>query len=158
LLPVLYPSAFGHLATYNAGTPNRADLEAILLTGIPAGIPGLPSGYSTFTGITQADMLRLNMGISPAKVPSNLGILGNDVAGFPNGRRVFDDVVTIEIRCIAGATLPLVDSSFSADSAAGAVGQGLTSSSTDQTASGTENYLSSFPYLGLPYDGYHVPA
>ena len=41
--------------------------------------------------------------------PSNLGILGGDLAGYPNGRRVFDDVTTIELRAIAGATYPLVD-------------------------------------------------
>ena len=44
-------------------------------------------------------MLRLNMAIPPATtsstLPSNMGLLGGDLAGFPNGRRVFDDVVTI---------------------------------------------------------------
>ena len=52
-----------------------------------------------------ADMLRLNVAIPPAGTPSPLGLLGNDLAGYPNGRRVFDDVVTIELRAIAGATL-----------------------------------------------------
>ena len=61
-------------------------------------------------------MLRLNVAIPPTtKGPSNLGLIGGDPAGFPNGRRVFDDVATIEIRAIAGATLPLVDPSFKAD-------------------------------------------
>ena len=67
-------------------------------------------------------MLRLNMAIPPATtsstLPSNLGLLGGDLAGFPNGRRVFDDVVTIEVQAIAGATLGLVDPSFTADGAA----------------------------------------
>jgi hypothetical protein len=160
LLPVLYPGVFPKLAAYNAAsTPSRADLTAILMTGIPSGV--VP-GFQNFTGTVQADMLRLNLAIPPATasstLPSNLGLLGGDVAGFPNGRRVFDDVVTIEIQAIAGATLGLVDPSFTPDKAAGAVNQGLTSSGTDLTAIGTENYLPSFPYLGVPHSGYFTPA
>ena len=70
--------------------------------GIP---PGLIPGFQNFTGTIQADMLRLNTAIAPATSPVNTGLLGGDVAGFPNGRRVFDDVVTIELRCLAGAVL-----------------------------------------------------
>jgi hypothetical protein len=155
LLPGLYPGVFPSLAAYNAGTPNRADLVAILLTGIPSGI--VP-GFQNFTGTTQADLLRLNMAVPPATSPVNTGLIGGDPAGFPNGRRVFDDVVTIELRSIAGAILGLVDPSFTADGAAGAIHQGLTSSPTDLSAMGTENYLSSFPYLGVPLSGFDVPA
>ena len=157
LLPVLYPGVFPNLAKYNAGppAPNRADLVAILLTGIPA---GLITGFQNFTGTTQADMLRLNMAIAPASSPKNTGLLGADIAGFPNGRRVFDDVVTIELRSIAGAVLSLVDKAFSPDGAAGAIHQGLTSGDGDLMGMGTENYLSSFPYLGVPYSGFTVPA
>jgi len=160
LLPALYPGVFPNLAAYNAaGTPNRADLTAILMTGIPSGV--IP-GFQNFTGVVQSDMLRLNMAIPPATasstLPSNLGLLGGDLAGFPNGRRVFDDVVTIEIQAIAGATLGLVDPSFKPDAAASLVNQGLTSSGTDITAMGTENYLSSFPYLGVPHSGYYTPS
>jgi hypothetical protein len=157
LLPVLYPGVFPNLAAYNAGppAPNRADIVAILLTGIPA---GLIPGFQNFTGTTQADMLRLNMAIAPATTPANTGLLGNDVAGFPNGRRVFDDVVTIEVRALAGAVLNLVDTSFTPDGAAGAVNQGLTSGPGDVSGLGTENYLPAFPYLGVPYSGFAVPA
>ena len=50
------------------------------------------------------------MAIPPTrKNPKPLGLVGGDPAGFPNGRRVFDDVVTIELRAIAGATYPLVE-------------------------------------------------
>ena len=52
--------------------------------------------------------------------------LGGDLAGFPNGRRVDDDVVTIELRAIAGLTIPLVDSSYTPDGAASAVTDGTT--------------------------------
>jgi hypothetical protein len=95
-------------------------------------------------------MLRLNVAIPPSKDPSPLGLLGNDAAGFPNGRRVTDDVVTIELRAIAGATYPLVAPSYKPDGAASLVTQGLTPAST--------RYQATFPYVGDPYDGYDVPA
>ncbi len=144
LLPVLYPGVFPNLAAY---TKPRADLAAILLTGIPAGI--IP-GFQNYTGSVQADLLRLNVAIPPASDPSPLGILGGDLAGFPNGRRVFDDVVTIELRAIAGAVLPLVDPSFTMDGAAGAVQDGTTDTNARTTGS--------FPYLGDPFGGYQSPA
>jgi hypothetical protein len=156
LLPVLYPGVFPNLASYVASGTSRADLLAILYTGIPTGV--VP-GFQNYTGSVQADMLRLNVAIAPTTSgPSNLGLIGGDAAGFPNGRRVFDDVVTIELRAIAGVTIPLVDPSFTPDGAAGAISMGLTSGPTDLTAMGTENYLPEFPYLGTPYSGFAVPA
>jgi hypothetical protein len=156
LLPVLYPGVFPNLAAFNSSGTARADLEAILLTGIPAGI--VP-GFQNYTGPTPADMLRLNMAIPPTtKKPSNLGLVGGDPAGYPNGRRVFDDVVTIDLRAFAGATLPLVDPSYTPDGAASLVTDGLTSGPNDTSAKGTEDYLSVFPYLGLPHSGFENPA
>ena len=67
-------------------------------------------------------------------------------------------MATIELRAIAGATLPLVDPSYKPDAAAGAISMGLTSGPTDLSAMGTENYLSSFPYLGVPHSGFLVPS
>jgi len=64
LLPVLYPKVFPNLAAYTAP---RADLAAILMTGIPSGI--VP-GFQNFTGPKPADMLRLNMAIPPATHPN----------------------------------------------------------------------------------------
>jgi hypothetical protein len=150
LLPVLYPGAFKNLAAAVAAKTPRADLEAILLTGIPAGI--VSKTFTTFTGSVLADMLRLNTSIPPAKSPNILGVLGGDLAGFPNGRRVIDDVVTIEIRAIAGVTLPLVDKSFTPDKVATEV----TDFTTDPPAIG-DPPLGTFPYLGTPYDGYDHP-
>ncbi|MBO0730804.1 MAG: DUF4331 domain-containing protein [Acidimicrobiaceae bacterium] len=157
LLPVLYPGVFPNLAAYKKP---RADLAAILLTGIPSGI--VP-GFQNFTGRTQADMLRLNVAIPPTtSQPSSLGVLGGDLAGFPNGRRVFDDVATIELRAIAGATIPLVDPSFTPDAVvkaapgAGGLQFGLITGPNDLTANMTEQYLSSFPYLGTPHSGYNA--
>jgi len=156
LLPTLYPGVFPNLAAYNATGGTRADIEAILLTGIPSGI--VP-GFTNYNGTgVKADQLRLNVAIPPTAKPSNLGLVGGDLAGFPNGRRVFDDIATIVLRAVAGATLPLVDKTFTADTAAGAVGMELTTGPTDVTAMGTANYLSSFPYLGTPYSGYDTPS
>ncbi len=143
LLPVLYPGVFPHLAAYSKA---RADLEAILLTGIPSGII---TGFQNFTGKTQADLLRLNMAIAPTKNPNILGVIGGDLAGFPNGRRVFDDTVTIEIRAIAGVTIPLVDPSFKPDGAASLVSD----FSPPHIPKGV-SYQSHFPYLGVPFGGY----
>jgi Domain of unknown function (DUF4331) len=155
LLPILYPGVFPNLADLNASGKARSDLVAILMTGIPG---GLIAGFQNYTGPTVADMLRLNMAIPPAASPSNLGLIGGDPAGFPNGRRTFDDVFTIELRCIAGVTYPLIDSSYQPDAAAGAVTDGLTTDTSDQTAEGTVKLLPSFPYLGHPHSGFDIPA
>jgi hypothetical protein len=150
LLPVLYPGVFPNLAALNASKKPRLDLEAILTTGIPKGI--ISKTFTTFTGAVQADMLRLNTSIPPSSSPDIRGVLGGDLAGFPNGRRVFDDVVTIELRAIAGATYPLIDNKFTPDGAAGAVTDGLTPSSLGMP------FLDVFPYLGVPFDGYDDPS
>jgi hypothetical protein len=87
---------------------DRSDLVAVLLTGVP----GL-----NFTGPTQADMLRVNLTIPPTDPSSStfsrLGVIGGDLAGFPNGRRLEDDVVDIAERAVGGVligkSLPLGD-------------------------------------------------
>ncbi|HUC57524.1 MAG TPA: DUF4331 domain-containing protein [Streptosporangiaceae bacterium] len=149
LLPVLYPGVFPKLASLVASKKPRIDLEAILLTGIPSGI--VPH-FTNFTGSIQADMLRLNTSIPPSNSPNILGLIGGDPAGFPNGRRVFDDVVSVELRAIAGATYPLIDSSYTPDAAAGELSDGLTPASLGMP------YLDKFPYLGVPFDGYDDPS
>jgi hypothetical protein len=149
LLPALYPGEFPNLAALVKSGAARADLSAILLTGIPSGI--VP-GFQNNTGSVLADMIRLNTCIPPARNPNELGIIGGDLAGFPNGRRVFDDVVTIELRAIAGATYPLVDKQYTPDAAASAVTDGLTAKSVPAC------YLDCFPYLGVPYSGFSTPS
>jgi hypothetical protein len=145
LLPVLYPGVFPNLAAY---AKDRADLNAILLTGIPKEV-GIP-GFQNFTGTTKADMLRLNVAIPPSSSPNRLGLVAGDAAGFPNGRRLTDDVVTIELRAVAGITLPLVDSTFTPDGAANLI--------EDGTFPPVRQFLDQFPYIGTPYSGYDVPA
>ena len=162
LLPGLYPGVFPNLAAYNNTPPaTRPDIEAIFLTGIPAGVITPAPTFTNYNGTgTKADLLRLNTAIPPAASPNSLGLLGLDVAGYPNGRRVFDDVATIALRAVAGATLGYVVPSFTADGAAGVVDFGLTTpgDGTDLSAKGTEHYLPAFPYLGTPYSGYSNPS
>src|SRR4051794_20237905 len=146
LLPVLYPGVFPNLAGY---TKNRADLHAILLTGIPAGV--VP-GFQNFTGPRPADMLRLNVAIPPTAAASANPIrpVPGHPAGLPNGRGVFDDIVAIELKAVAGATTPLVAPSYPPDGAAALL--------RDGTAPGAGRYQDTFPYLGTPHDGYHTPS
>ncbi|MGC4894792.1 DUF4331 domain-containing protein [Micromonospora sp. DT31] len=149
LLPALYPGVFPRLEAWNKAKKPRADLVALLLTGLP---PGLVDGFANTTGDVQADMLRLNTAIPPSRSPDRFGVLGGDLAGFPNGRRVGDDVVTVALRAIAGLTVPLVDRTFAPDAAAATVTPGL--SATDVTAP----FLADFPFLGTPYDGFANPS
>jgi hypothetical protein len=145
LLPVLYPKVFPNLAAY---TKERADLEAILLTGIPTGVV---TGFQNYTGKKPADQLRLNLAVPPTtKDPNPVGLVAGDPAGFPNGRRVFDDIVAIELKAVAGATIPLVDPSFKPDDAAALLADG--------TAPGADRYLDTFPYVGTPLAGYDNPS
>jgi len=145
LLPVLYPGVFPNLAALlsgpAAGRP-RSDLVAILLTGIPSGIV---SGFQNFTGPVLSDMLRLNLAVPPAASPNPIGLLAGDPAGFPNGRRIVDNVVAIELRAVAGLTYPLVAPSFVPDGAASLLEDGTTNDAAP---------LPGFPYLGLPFEGY----
>jgi hypothetical protein len=87
-------------------TTGRTDIVTALLTGIP--------------GVTQiakkpaaADTLKLNLGVPPSDKENRFGVIGGDNAGFPNGRRLGDDVVDIELRVIGGyligKKLPLGD-------------------------------------------------
>ena len=63
---------------------------------------------------------------------------------------MFDDVVTIELRAIAGAVYKLVSPSYTPDAAASLVTEGLTP--------GADRYQKTFPYLGLPHDGFSTPS
>lgn len=147
LLPILYPTAFNNLRALNTSNASRDDLVAILLTGLP---PGVVPGFQNYTGPTQADMLRLNVAF-PQQGNNSYGLLGGDLSGFPNGRRVFDDTVTIELRAIAGVTYPLVHP-YVPDAAAGAIYD-----VTPPPVYPTDLYQTVFPYLGLPKDGFSTP-
>ena len=152
LIPVLYPGAFPNLAAYQAAGKTRPDIVAIFATGIPASI--LPSAPTNVGGKAVAEMLRLNVAVAPTTVGSKgysaLGVIGGDIGGFPNGRRLQDDVVTIELQALAGATIPLVDKSYKVDAVVSAVSDGAPSEPSC--------YQSTFPYLADPHDGYDNPS
>ena len=121
-------------------TSSRTDLVAVLLTGVE----GL-----NFTGPTQADLLRLNTAVAPTKKPEPLGVLAGDLQGFPNGRRLADDVTDIEIRAVAcgyGSFL------------AGLLGlcnlspNNTLNDGVDKNKGGS--FLKSFPYVDAPNQGY----
>jgi hypothetical protein len=141
LLPILYPGTpgspvFPNLAALVASGKPRADLLAILLTGIPDGIiPGFQNLLSK-DGKVQADLLRLNVAIPPTAEPKINGLIVGDAAGFPNGRRVFDNVVAIELRAIAGALYGLIDPSFTPDAASGILYDVVSGDANDHPVSG----------------------
>jgi uncharacterized protein DUF4331 len=77
--------------------PPRLDLLPLVTYAPPIAAPGTPKGPI-------ADLLRLNTGVppTPPASASRLGLLGGDPAGYPNGRRLFDDVTDISLRAVAG--------------------------------------------------------
>lgn len=148
LLPVLYPNTFPNLNALNNNpdpSADRADLVAVLATGIPSGI--VP-GFQNNTGMTPADMLRLNMAIPLSQNPSPFGLLAGDPGGYPNGRRVLDDVISIALRAVAGATYALVNPSFTPDAAVMQLTGGVSSSDNPVQPTMT------FPYLADPLGGF----
>ena len=112
---------------------NRTDIVQALLTGVP-GLTQIGSHPAP------ADTLKLNLGVPPSASPSRFGVLANDLAGFPNGRRLADDVTDIELRVIAGALLKPSEGGKQIP-----LGDGV-----DQN---DQAFRSSFPYVALPTDG-----
>ena len=128
----------------------RVDLVTAFLTGVP--------NVNQLAKVTPSEMLRLNTKIAatPAAMQSPFGVAGNDLAGFPNGRRPGDDVVDIALRVMMGALchdIPVNGTPTNlgvckpSDAAVGNVpftdGAPLNSSMID----------SSFPYLRTPLAG-----
>lgn len=120
----------------------RNDLVAIFATGIPVnGVTG--PNFTTFLSDGQPhEMLRLNVAIPPSASPSRFGLLGGDVAGFPNGRRVFDDVVDIALRAVSGGTPFTPATNISPNNVLG-----------DGVANNDVPFLTRFPYLATPQSG-----
>ncbi|MBL8234388.1 MAG: DUF4331 domain-containing protein [Bryobacterales bacterium] len=111
----------------------RTDLLPVVTYAPPIAAPGTPAG-------PVADLLRLNTGVNPTPVSSasRLGLLGGDPAGFPNGRRVFDDTVDIALRLVVGGVL--AGPPFSTSALNSRLGDGVNSNDVP--------YLTSFPYVG----------
>ena len=112
----------------------RNDLVTIFLKGIP--------GVNQPPNVTPSEQLRLNVAIPPTATPNPLGVIGGDAGGFPNGRRLGDDVVDIALRVMAGAT-PLTPS-FNA---------GINALLGDGVNANDVPFLAVFPYVGTPHAG-----
>ncbi len=121
----------------------RNDLVAIFATGIKAGsVPGAPTFATFLSDGKPHEMLRLNVAIPLTQSPNRLGLLGGDPAGFPNGRRVFDDITDISLRAMAGGT-PFTPATNKAPN--NTLGDGVPGNDVP--------YLSVFPYLATPHSG-----
>ncbi|MFY1669743.1 DUF4331 domain-containing protein [Plantactinospora sp. WMMB334] len=144
-LPRLVEGIYGVPAP---ATP-RQDLVEIFLTGITTKTPDGPIKVDLNSQLNNqdvrpsrfrpAEMLRLNLSTPVAEAPNRLGVLGGDLQGFPNGRRLTDDAVDIALQAVQGAaqTGKLVDAL-----AAG-----------DRVDANDNAFGDSFPYLALPNVG-----
>jgi len=133
----------------DAPETGRGDLVAVLLTGVPT---------LNFTGNRKADLLRLNTGIPPsaaAGLGNRLGVLAGDLAGFPNGRRLEDDVTDIDLRAFAcgyGTVVgPIIESFGFCDGNANRSPNNLLGDGVDAN---DRPFSAEFPYLALPHQGY----
>lgn len=146
-LPKLIEGSYGVPAP--AGPRN--DLVEIFLTGIARSAPTLDGAPAPIQAdlnspvlnadadraqLQPSEMLRLNTAIPPTKDPNRLGVLGGDLQGFPNGRRLADDVIDISIQAVEGAAQSgkLVDAL-----AAG-----------DRVDANDVDFGTAFPYVALP--------
>ncbi|MEO7192720.1 MAG: DUF4331 domain-containing protein [Vicinamibacterales bacterium] len=112
----------------------RNDLVTIFLTGIP--------GLNKPSSVTPSEMLRLNVAIPPTSSPKALGVLAGDNAGFPNGRRLGDDVVDIALRVMAGAS-PLTPN----------FNTGINAQLGDGVGANDKPFMTNFPFVGSPHAG-----
>ena len=144
-LPVLLQALFGGAGVLAPNVYPRADLEAAFLTGV--------KGLNQPANVTAAEELRLNTSIAPVPVgaQSDLGVLGGDTSGFPNGRRPVDDVVDIELRVAMGVLLSPFDGSASDPDPASDASRQL--HYTDGAEPNPANYLPVFPYLNTALGG-----
>ena len=126
-------SGLGAARAVNAPEKGRDDLLDFLQRGV--------KDLNQVAGSTKAtDTLKLNLGTPPAENPNRFGMLGGDNAGFPNGRRLEDDVVDIYVQLYAGFLrgnrLPLGDGVEQDD----------------------QEFLTRFPYQSEPKSGFDNPV
>ena len=129
----------------DARTADRADLVQLLGRGVPGLNQTNPEGV--------ADMLRINLAVPPAAKPDRLGLMGGDPAGYPNGRRLTDDVVDITVRAVGdgygkdlAATLAVAGIQVPDLKSSRSLGDGC--------GSNDRKPLKTFPYVAAPWDGY----
>ena len=130
LIPVLYPGV-------TVPPAPRQDIATIFLTGVP--------GLNQPAGVKPSEMIRLNTSIAPTPPGSQdrLGLLAGQNDGFPNGRRLVDDTVDIELRALAGGTPFTPEFNRAPNNAL-----------TDGVDGNDQPFLDRFPYVGTPHQGY----
>ncbi len=123
-------------ALFNLGVKetDRTDIVGALLTGVP-GLTQIGSSP------VPADTLKVNLGVPPSASPNRFGVLAGDTGGFPNGRRLTDDVVDIELRVIGGALLKPEEGGKQLP-----LGDGVDVND--------EPFRATFPYVALPDSGF----
>jgi uncharacterized protein DUF4331 len=110
----------------------RADLISVFLTGV--------DGLNMPEGGRPSEMVRLNTSIPPCtSMCSRLGVLGGDLAGFPNGRRLSDDIIDESLRVVLGVLLP------NHQPIAETIGDGVDANDVPFNAQ--------FPYVAYPHSG-----
>jgi len=115
--------------------PNpRGDLVTVFLTGIPG--VNQPAGQTA-----GCEMLRLNMTIPPSATPNRFGVIAGDAAGFPNGRRLSDDVVDVALRVVAGGYVLTPDFNVAPNNQLG-----------DGVDANDRPFMPQFPYVALPHN------
>jgi hypothetical protein len=154
-LPVLLNALFGDAAKVPE-TP-RNDLVAAFLTGI--------KGINQPLTVTPSEMLRLNTSTPPTApaMQKDLGVLAGDLAGFPNGRRPYDDVTDIELRALEGALCGVAGKCGTQTTdpnkgtpytdGAQAAGPDASHLTVAGKVSALDTYLDEFPYLNTPLAG-----
>ncbi|MEA2641053.1 MAG: hypothetical protein QOF51_2447 [Chloroflexota bacterium] len=125
-------------ALYGLNVPPapRNDLVTIFLTGIP--------GLNQPPGVNPAEIAHLNLATPVSASPNRMGVLGGDNQGYPNGRRLGDDVVDISLQAVAGGT-PFTPAFNVAPN--NQLGDGVDAND--------KPYLTSFPYVASPWPGYN---
>ncbi len=144
-LPVLLQVLFGSAGVVAPNVYPRKDLVEVFLTGVP--------GLNQPQKVTPSEMLRLNTStpVTPVGSQNDLGVIGGDVAGFPNGRRPIDDVVDIALRAAMGILLTPYDGSAKDPDPASDASRQL--HYTDGAEPNPANYQTVFPYLMTPIAG-----
>ena len=113
---------------FDAPPAPRNDLVGALLLGV--------EGLNRPDGVAASSQLRLNMAVAPAASPNPLGVVGGDTQGFPNGRRLADDVVDIELAVVGGVL----------------IAQPGAETLSDSVDANDKAFMATFPYVALPHD------
>jgi hypothetical protein len=143
----------------DAPTSGRNDLVRVYLTGVPGAtrppVQNDPADPGAGPGAVPSDLMRLNVAVPPTAFGSQnrLGVIGGDLAGYPNGRRPGDDTVDITLRVAAGVLLP-------GNACAGGT-VNCNTAPNNQLGDGVQQndrpFRTSFPYLASPWSGYENP-